>query len=117
MRPADTDDTKEEENILKDEEYSEEVTSKVYPLLDQFVKFDRSFSKFEAKETLIEGIGVKEKTYLKALQTFQSSRENALQIVECLQSLDPDDILDSLVVQIKPSESTKDSLRKDFEKL
>ena len=45
------DDAKEEKLAEEDEEYFEQVTSKVYPVLDMFVKYNRSVADLEAEES------------------------------------------------------------------
>ena len=43
----------EDKSFLQEENYSD-VSSKVYPILDQIVKYEKSFSKYEAKAEKIE---------------------------------------------------------------
>ena len=139
LRDPGADDDEEVEKARLDEEYSEEVTSKVYPVMDQFVEYTRSLAKLEAKrsakevqdaaaqtliieenkvkEALINSIPQKEKKYEEALEAFQISKENALQIVKCLDNLTPDDIFESSLVQIQPADSAKESLSKDFKEV
>ena len=69
------------------------------------------------KEALIKSIPQKEKKYEEALEAFQISKENALQIVKCLDNLTPDDIFESSLVQIQPADSAKESLSKDFKEV
>ena len=139
LRDSGKDDTEEEDNAKKDEEYSNEVTSKVYPLLDQLVEYERSVEDLEAKkaakkiekdaedtlvleerkakDALTKSIPEREKKYQEALENFQISKESALQIVKCLENLEPDDIFESSLVQIQPADSAKESLSKDFRNL
>ena len=117
LREPGADETEEEENARQDEEYSEEVTSKVYPLMDQFKDYDRSLKKVEAKQTLIQSIPEKEKKLEEALEAFKVSKDNALQIVKCLENLSPDDIFESSLVQLQPADSAKESLSKEFANL
>ena len=71
--------------------------------------YDRSFSKFEAKQELINGIEAK--------MLLTPSKESADEIIKCLQQLSSDEILDSSEVQLQPADSAKDSLSKDFDAL
>ena len=48
------DDQEDEKVILQEENYAEEVSSKVYPVFDKIVKYEKSFSKHEAKAEKIE---------------------------------------------------------------
>ena len=128
LRDPGADDDEEVEKARLDEEYSEEVTSKVYPVMDQFVEYARSLANEAAaqtsiieenkvKEALVNSIPQKEKKYEEALEAFQISKENALQIVKCLDNLTPDDIFESSLVQIQPADSAKESLSKDFKEV
>ena len=126
------DDAKEEKLAEEDEVYVEQVTSKVYPVFDMFVKYNRSVADFEAEESkkksdkkakadtsqvIIDTIPEKEAKYQKALDTYQNTKENALQVIKCLENLEADEILENSTVQIQPAEAMKETISKDFQTL
>ena len=120
-RTVGKDNTEEETIVEQDGNYLEEVEGKVFPLLDKFIKYDRSFKVFEEKETAkqdsIGKIPHLEKEYKRALEVFQTVKESATGIVRCLDEVSSDDILESAEVRILPASSTKQALTKGFEDL
>ena len=54
LRDPGANDDEEVEKAWLYEEYSEELTSNVYPLMDQFVEYTRSLAKLEARRTAKE---------------------------------------------------------------
>ena len=92
------DDAKEEKLAEEDEEYVEQVTSKVYPVLDMFVMYKLSVADLEAEESkkksdkvMIGSIPEKEAKYQEALDAYQNTKENALQVIKCLENLEAEE--------------------------
>ena len=128
FRVLGTNETEEESLVKKDGDYIEEVESKVFPLLDKFTKYDRSFKVFEADEKAKQDakqakqdatvkIPELEKNYKRAQEVFQNAKDSATDIVKCLHSVSTEEMLESADIKIQPASSTKQSLSKAFDDL
>ena len=114
LRDVDKDEKEEEKAILQEESYSEDVSNKVYPVLEKVVKYEKSFSKHEAKaekieedalikqqkllsesiakeekvrtkQQLVAKIPGMEKSLTEADIKYQASKDTALEVVKCLE--------------------------------
>ena len=83
---ADTD--QEIELVNQDEEYSEEVTSKVYPMYSQIEAYYKSVSRLE----LAKNIPALERKFEDSFAAFKFAMRNAQQVGQCLKGLSPDEI-------------------------
>ena len=81
------DNTEEDGLVEQDGQYSEEVEGKVFPLLDKFTEYDRSFNKFEAdkaaKQEYIGKLPELVKEYQRAVEDFQNSKDSANKLINC----------------------------------
>ena len=66
---------------------------------------------------MIGSIHEKGVKYQEALDTYQNTKENALQVIKCLENLEADEILENSTVQIQPAETMKETISKDFQTL
>ena len=108
---ADTD--QEIELANQDDEFSEEVTNKVYPMYGQIEAYYQSVSRFNLAKT----IPALERKVEDSLAAFKLTMKNAQQIVQSLNSLNPEEICESAIVQMQPAEKTKDDLKKRYDEV
>ena len=124
FREEGADATEEIELVQKDAEYSEEVTSKVYPLFRQLKAYYQSVAEDEAKkanektkQNTVNNIPAFEKKFEDSLAVFKVSKKNAQQVAQCLNNLKSDEICEAAIVQVQPAESTKEELKKYFDEV
>ena len=113
FREEGVDADQEIELVNNDDEYSEEVTSKVYPLFGQIEAYYGSVARFE----LAKNIPAFEKKFEDSLAAFKFAKKNAQQVVQCLNILKSDEICEAAIVQVQPAENTKDELKKYFDEV
>ena len=114
LRAEGKDDEEEAELVLEDAQYSDEVSSKVYPLFDQIESYHESLAKREAKKTKVMSIPSHEKKFEDSMINFKVSKQNAQQVIQCLNSLKPEEISEASIVQLQPAENAKEALKKGF---
>ena len=51
------------------------------------------------------------------MMKFKVSKENALQVIQCLDNLNPDEISEASNVHLQPAESVKEALTKDLDEV
>ena len=114
----------------QDDEFSEEVTNKVYPMYRQIEAYYQSVSSFKlareeearekeiearekkAKLELVTNIPAIERKYENSMAAFKLTMRNAQKVVQCLNGLSPDEICEAANVQMQPAEKTTDKLVK-----
>ena len=75
----------------EDAEYLEEISSKVYPLLDQLEYYQKSLTDVKSiPET--STIPLYEKKFEDSMRKFRRSKENDLKVLHCLGNLNLDEI-------------------------
>ena len=103
LRASGKDETEEEELVVKDAAYSEEVSSKVYLLMDQLKTYHKSLAKRdariaveeaekEARQAKVKSIPSHQKKFEESMIKLKVSNENALQVIHSLDNLNPDEI-------------------------
>ena len=139
LRECGKDDEEELELAKKDDEYTEGITAKYFPIQDLLAKYDISLADFEAKEaelsqaqknkelqeaeqkiklkSVIDSIPEKKLKYIEALDLFTTSKQEALLVTKCLDNLDPDELFDNSNVQIQPADTVKQALANSFHAL
>ena len=104
---GDTDE--DEENLVdKDAEYLEAVESKVFPLLELYADYDKSFK-------FIDKIPALENEFEQAVDVYNNSKMSAATIVECLDKIAVEDLIKSDEIKIQPASTTKANLRGAFD--
>ena len=86
------------ELVNQDDEFSEEVTNKVYPMYGQIEAYYQSVSRFNLAKT----IPALERKVEDSLAAFKLTMKNAQQIVQSLNGLNPEEICESAIVQMQP---------------
>ena len=121
LRAAGKDDEEESELVLEDAQYSDEVSSKVYPLFDQIESYHGSKAaeeaSKEAKKAKVMSIASHERKYEDSMMNFKVSKQKALQVIQCLDSLKPEEISEASIVQLQPAENAKEILKRDFDEV
>ena len=103
LRAPGKDETEEEELVVKDAAYSEEVSSKVYQLMDQLKTYHKSLANMKS-------IPSHQEKFEDSMMNFKVSKEIAVQVSQCLDNLNPDEVSE-------PAENAKKALDKDFDEL
>ena len=113
------DDEEEDSLAEKDGEYIDTVESKVFPVLELYREYDKSYAKFEArevnKEKYIDRIPTLEKEFKQAVDVLESSKDSASKVAECLDRIDVEDLVKSEEIKIQPASTVKLNLAKTFE--
>ena len=106
LRDVGEDADQEIELSRQDDEYVEEVTSKVYPMFNMIEAYYRS-----------RNIPALERKFEDSFAAFKFSMRNAQQVVQCLNGLNPEEVCEAANVQMQPAEETKDKLRKHYDEV
>ena len=117
LRDEGADADQEIELANQDDEFSEEVTSKVYPMYGQIEAYYQSVSRFELAKKLAKNIPDLERKYEDSFAAFKFTMRNAQQVVQCLHGLRDDEISEAANVQVQPAEKIKDELRKHYDEV
>ena len=103
LRESGKDETEEEELVVKDAAYYEEVSSKVYHLMDQLKTYHRSLENMKS-------IPSHQEKFENSVMNFKVSKEIAVQVSQCLDNLNPDEVSE-------PAESAKKALNQNFDEI
>ena len=115
LRESGKDDAEELELEGKDAAYLEEVTSKVYPLLDQLDSYHKSLAEEEDRQAKVKSIPMHEQKFENSVMNYKMSKQKALELIQCLGNLNPDEISEESNIQSQLTEiAYKETLKKDF---
>ena len=123
----------------QDEQYTEAITTKYFPMQDLLENYNKSLNEFETKESerrlaqkskeneenekgvklkaVLESIPDLQLNFSEALDTYLNSKREALSVTKCLEGVEPDNLFDNSTIQIQPADDVKQALAKSFEAL
>ena len=101
------------ELLTEDDNYSDEVTGKVYPMYGQIEDYRRSVARFELTKT----IPVLERNFEDSYAAYGHTKRKAQQIIQCLDGLTSEEIVEAASVQVQPAERAKEELKQRFEEI
>jgi len=133
--------TDEEELIIatQDDQYTQAITTKYFPMMDLLEKYNKSLNEFETKESeqrcaqkskeneenkkgvrlkaVMESIPDLQSRFSEALDNYLNSKREASSVTKCLEGVEPDNLFDDSTIQIQPAADVKQTLAKSFEAL
>ena len=67
------------------------------------------------KSVEVETIPMLQQKFEDSVMNYRVSKQKALELIQCLNNLNPDDVSEASNIDLQPAEAAKESLKKDFD--